>query len=200
MSETPMELPPLTEAIVQDIVYAWCYRAKHEVTVPNCGSVWGPEADVASMTRTRLGHAFEIKVSRSDWLAELRHIRGDCRCHEGRYDCAKFARAGTLTNAKSLAEETARMAEAGSNCCGRVPPSYFWVVTASGIVKDGELPDYAGLMEIEPYRFGAVQAHGYMVREVRPAPRLHRVKMLDNQLMAMARGVTLRYWKNGRAA
>ena len=194
------DLPPLTEALVQDVVYAWCYRAKHEITVPNCGAVWGPEADVASMTKARLGHAFEIKVSRADWLAELRHIRGDCRCHDGRHRCTKFARAETLADAKARAEETARMAEAGSNCCGLVPPSYFWMVTAPGIVKEGELPEFAGLMEIEPYRHGIVRAHGYMPREVRPAPRLHRVKLLDSQLLAMARGVTLRYWQHGRAA
>ena len=191
---------PLTEVIVQDVVYAWCYRAKHEITVPNCGSVWGPEADVVSMTKSRLGHAFEIKVSRSDWLAELRHIRGACNCHGGRYDCAKQDRAKTLADAKAIALEAERMAAKGSNCGGLVPPSYFWVVTAPGIVQDGELPEYAGLMEVEPFRHGAVKAHGHMVREVRPAPRLHRVKMLDSQLMAMARGVTLRYWQNGRAA
>lgn len=187
------DLPPLTEAIVQDVVYAWCYRAKHEITVPNCGSVWGPEADVASLTKSRLGHAFEIKVSRADWLAELRQIRGDRRC-------AKWYRAQTLANAKEEAKKTADLAAKGSNCCGLVPPSYFWLVTAPGIVRDDELPAYAGLMEIEPYRHGVVRAHGYMPREVRPAPRLHRVKLLDSQLLAMARGVTLRYWQHGRAA
>ncbi|PAU79174.1 hypothetical protein [Halomonas salipaludis] len=159
------ELPPLTEAVVQDVVYAWCARAKHEITIPNCGAVWGPEADVASVTKARLGHAFEIKVSRADWLAELRHIRGDCRCHDGRYRCAKFARAETLADAKAHALETARMAEAGSNCCGLVPPSYFWMVTAPGIVKEGELPEFAGLMEVVPYRHGTHQAHGYRVTE-----------------------------------
>ncbi|NYT74230.1 hypothetical protein HZU72_17605 [Halomonas sp. QX-2] len=184
--------PVLTEAIVQDVVYAYCAAAKHEITVPNCGSVWGPEADIASVTKARLGHAFEIKVSRADWLAELRQIRGE-------EQTAKWWRAKTLSNAKQQAAETARMAAAGSNCCGLVPPSYFWMVTAPGLIKREELPEYAGLMEIEPYRFGNVQSHGFMIREVRPAPRLHRVKLLDNQMMAMARGVTLRYWQQRRA-
>ncbi len=193
MSDIQSELPQLTEALVQDVVYAWCARAKHEITVPNCGSVWGPEADVASVTKACLGHAFEIKVSRADWLAELRQIRGEWRC-------AKWGRARTLANAKEEAQKTEAMAAKGSNCCGLVPPSYFWMVTAPGIIRDGELPEYAGLMEVEPYQHGWVKAHGYMIREVRPAPRLHRVKLLDSQLMAMARGVTLRYWQNGRAA
>lgn len=193
MSKEQAELPPLTEAIVQDVVYAWCYRAKHEITVPNCGSLWGAEADIASLTKTRLGHAFEIKVSRADWLAELRQIRGDKQC-------AKWGRAQTLSRAKEKADEVAALAATGSNCCGIVPPSYFWMVTAPGIIQGDELPEYAGLMEVEPYRFGVVKAHGYMVREVRPAPRLHRVKLLDSQVMAMARGVTLRYWQKGRTA
>lgn len=187
------ELAPLTEALVQDVIYAWCSSAKHEITVPNCGAVWGPEADVVSVTKARLGHEFEIKVSRSDWLSELRQIRGDRRC-------AKWYRAQTLANAKEEAKKTADLAAKGSNCCGLVPPSYFWLVTAPGIVRDDELPAYAGLMEVVPYRHGIHQAHGYRTAETRPAPRLHRVKLLDNQLMAMARGVTLRYWQQRRKA
>lgn len=187
------ELPPLTEAIVQDLVYASCKASKHEITVPNCGSVWGPEADVASITKSRLGHAYEIKVSRADWLSELRQIRGDSQT-------AKWWRAHVLASAKERAEKTASMHAAGSNCCGLVPPNYFWMVTAPGIVQDGELPEYAGLLEVEPYRFGDVKAHGYMLRQVKAAPRLHRVKQLDNQVMALARGVTLRYWQMRRGA
>lgn len=187
------DLPALTEAIVQDVVYAYCAAAKHEITVPNCGSVWGPEADIASVTKARLGHAFEIKVSRADWLAELRQIRGD-------EQTAKQGRAQVLANAKQHADKTAAMHARGSNCCGMVPPSYFWMVTAPGLIKSDELPEYAGLMEIEPFRFGSVKSHGYMVREVRPAPRLHSVKLLDKQVMAMARGVTLRYWQQRRSA
>ncbi|UQI41907.1 hypothetical protein [Vreelandella venusta] len=184
-------LPPLSEAIVQDVVYAYCSVAKHEITVPNCGSVWGAEADIASVTKSRLGHAFEIKVSRADWLSELRQIRGD-------EPTAKHGRALVLSSAKERAEKTAEMHAKGSNCCGRVPPNYFWMVTAPGIIQSDELPEYAGLMEIEPYRFGNVKCHGYMIREVRPAPRLHRVKLLDIQIMAMARGVSLRYWQQRR--
>ncbi|MBT2772944.1 hypothetical protein J7J47_11995 [Halomonas sp. ISL-60] len=185
------ELPALTEAIVQDVVYAYCAAAKHEITVPNCGSVWGPEADIASMTKARLGHAFEIKVSRGDWLAELRQIRGDAQT-------AKWWRAQVLASAGERAKKTADMHAQGSNCCGLVPPNYFWMVTAPGIVKPDELPEYAGLMEIEPEMAYRAQTHGYTVRELYPAPRLHRVKLLDNQIMALARGVTLRYWQQRR--
>jgi len=194
------DLPPLTEALVQDLIYAWCSRAKHEITVPNCGTAWGYDSDVASVTRSRLGHEFEVKVSRADWLAELRQIRGDT-------SCAKRSRARNLAMAGEIAKAVkAAHAEGRSHAVmdGRYhahpPPSYFWMVTTPGIIKLEELPDYAGLMEVEPYRQGWVKAHGYMLREARPAPRLHRVKMLDNQLMAMARGVTLRYWQQRRKA
>lgn len=141
-------------------------------------------------------------MSRADWLAELRQIRGEAQC-------AKRSRAQTLMNAKALAEAADEGVRQngrswGETPCGEaassVPPSYFWMVTAPGIIKDNELPEYAGLMEVVPSRPGCVQAHGYMTRKVKPAPRLHRVKMLDCQLMAMARGVTLRYWQNGRVA
>lgn len=195
------DLVPLTESIVQDVVYAWCSQAKHEITVPNCGAAWGPEADVASVTKARLGHEFEIKVSRADWLSELRQLRGDDHS-------AKWGRARALENAKERAEAARQAQKEGrswgmtpsGDYCSIVPPSYFWMVTAPGIIRADELPEYAGLMEVEPYRYGAHQAHGYRITEKRAAPRLHRVKMLDSQLMAMARGVSLRYWQQRRAS
>lgn len=179
----------LTESLAQDLVYSWCYQAGHEITVPNCGTAWGYESDVASMTRARLGHEFEIKVSRADWLAELRQVRGGTRC-------AKRSRAEALNRARDIARELQAAhkrgrphAVIGGRWYGFPPPNYFWMVTAAGIIREGELPAWAGLMEIQD------TARGYTLQTLRPAPRLHPMKMLDSQVMAMARGACLRYWQ-----
>lgn len=188
-------LQPLTEAIVQDVVYAYCYAAKHEITIPNCGTAFMYESDVASMTKTRFGHEFEVKVSRADWLAELRKIASED-------SNAKRSRARRLGKAKDIAEGLALAWKQGLECCGsdlnyaREPtPNYFWVVAAPCIVKPEELPEYAGLFEVEPYRHGNHKAHGYRLKQITAAPRLHRLKMTDRQVLAMARGITLRYWQ-----
>lgn len=183
------ELEPVTEALAQDLVWSWCKQSHHEITVPNCGMAWGYESDVASVTRARLGHEFEIKVSRADWLSELRQVRGERKT-------AKRERARALLMAREIAQELARVRQQGKHHAviggrwyGYAPPSYFWMVTAPDIIKPDELPDYAGLMEI------ATHPEGYRLRPIKPAPRLHTLKMNDAQLMAMARGVTLRYWQ-----
>lgn len=193
------ELPKLTEAIVQDVIYAHCEAAKHQITVPNCGTAFMYESDVASMTKTRFGHEFEVKVSRADWLAELRKIASD-------QSNAKRSRAKRLSNAAGIAKGLKEAWAEGKERCGSEflysqdpTPNYFWVVAAPGIVKPDELPVYAGLMEVEPYRFGNHKAHGYRLTQITAAPRLHALKMTDRQVLAMARGVSLRYWQQRRA-
>lgn len=188
------ELPKLTETTVQDAIYAYCQSRKHEITVPNCGTVFVYESDVASMTKSRIGHEFEVKVSRADWLAELRKIASP-------ESNAKRSRAARLNQAKGIADALKAAWTRGEIRCGSdfnytedPTPNYFWVVATPGIVKPDELPAYAGLMEVETYSFGN------RLVQVTPAPRLHSLKMTDRQVLAMARGVSLRYWQQRGAA
>lgn len=188
------ELPALTEAVVQDAIYAHCQSRNHEITVPNCGTVFLYESDVVSMTKSRAGHEFEVKVSRADWLAELRKIAST-------KSNAKRSRAARLNQAKDIANALKTAWARGEvrsgpefNYTEDPTPNYFWVVAKPGIVKPEELPAYAGLMEVETYSFGNRLA------QVTPAPRLHTLKMTDRQILAMARGVSLRYWQQRGAA
>lgn len=192
--------PKLTEAIVQDVIYAYCNSCKHEITVPNCGTVFMYESDVASMTKSRIGHEFEVKVSRADWLAELRKIASA-------ESNAKRSRAVRLRQAKAIASALKSAWQRGESRCGDdfnytqdPTPNHFWIVTVPGIVKPDEIPEYAGLMEVEPYRFGPYKAHGLRLNQIKAAPKLHTLKMTDRQVVAMARGVSLRYWQQRGAA
>lgn len=176
---------PLTEASIQDLVYRWCMESRHEITVPNCGTAWGFDSDIASVTRGLIGHEFEIKISRADWLSELRQINGESRTD-------KYRRAKRLRSADVIASAIAdrgagrRYVVVDGERCRQPPPNYFWMVAPPGVVKSDELPVYAGLMEVV----------GDRLHVIKSAPRLHPMKLTDRQLMAMARGATLRYWRS----
>lgn len=176
---------PLSEASVQDLVYRWCLKARHEITVPNCGMAWGFDSDVASVAKTLMGHEFEIKISRADWLSELRQINGESRTD-------KYRRAKRLRSAEAIASAIAdrgarrRYVVVDGERCSQPPPNHFWMVAPPGVVKPDELPAYAGMMEVAGDRLHVIKA----------APKLHPMKMTDRQLMAMARGATLRYWRS----
>lgn len=195
--------PALTESVVQDLLAIHCRGLKHDITVPNCG-VLGWESDLISLTRTRLAHDFEIKVSRADWLAECRKIRAG-RESEGPYSNPKAARAWYCSNAGDIAKQIrqhlrttnktgnyAHLADFAGHIVAHPGPAYFWMVTPHGVIADGELPEYAGHLVVED---GAL---GRYLREVRPAPRLHTLKMNDGDMLSMARGVTIRYWQQRR--
>ncbi len=184
---------PLKENVVQDVLYQWCLKVKHEMVVPNCGTVWYSESDLASMTKSGIGHEFEIKVTRSDWLSEHRKVNGTDRC-------SKLYRANQLRNAKAIAE---LVVEGSTMRCDkgmyhdRPGPNYFWIVAPPGVVKEEEIPDYAGYLEVVPDKRGT---HGYDIKKVKRAPMLHRKKQFMKQRMALARGLSLRYWNVRQAA
>ena len=191
--KTRKDVGPLSEAKVQALV-ASTICDTHEMTVPNIGTLWQWESDLASVTRSDYAHDFEIKISRADWLAERRKIA------QGGRGNAKANRDHMLRHAKAIeAEETnpkPRKTYVVPGKTSRItkgafyPPNYFWIVAPEGVIKDGELPDYAGLIEIRfDERFGV-----YDTITRRKAPRLHGLKIADRQWRAMARGLSVRVW------
>ncbi len=191
-TKTKKDVGPLSEARVQNLLAEMICHA-HEMTVPNIGTLWQWESDLASVTKTDLSHDFEIKISRADWLAEKRKIE------EAGGRNPKADRDHMLRYAKEIeAEEkndkprktyvipgkTRRMSKGAF-----YPPNYFWVVVPEGVVKDGELPDYAGLIEIT-----FDERRGYRTVTRKKAPRLHGLKIADRQWRSMARGLSVRVW------
>ncbi|MDX1532624.1 MAG: hypothetical protein R3230_00290 [Nitrosopumilaceae archaeon] len=149
----------------------FCFNKKHELIVPNITTLhdfW--EADLVSMTKSFFLHEFEIKTTRSDWLKEYRIIA------EGRNDGCKFRRAVALH--KQFNSDT----DLGSS------PNYFWVCAPSGVVKDDELPSYAGMIEV--YRFRKVDR----LKIIKPAPRLHSGKCSDKMIASMYRSLNFKFW------
>jgi len=124
----------------------------------------GWEADVAALTKTGFCHEFEIKVSRSDFLAD-------------------FAKGGYHGDKRNKHERMkARIHEKGCWI-----PNYFWFCSPIGVLKETDIPDYAGWFEIE---FIETDWHYYksslmVARERKRALRLHKNKT-DSQFLQTA--------------
>lgn len=168
-------LPTLTEALAQEALERHSRRKKHDLAIPNCAQLFGWESDLASVTRRGMTHDFEIKVTRADWLREIR-ARGE----------VKTSRHETLCTANAQAAERLRRPTQNSV---RLPPNYWWVAAPEGVVGDGELPDYAGQILLRP------SGKRWVADEIVPAPCLHRHPLPHGPLRALARGLSVRYWK-----
>jgi len=183
----------LTESTAQSALYKWCASKNHELVVPNCGMAFGWESDLVSVTKAGIAHEFEIKVSRSDWLAELRATR-DGKPGQN----PKASRALMLAGAAEIAGQLSKGGKAKlsndptgfSYYTSEAPPNYWWLATAEDVAKPEEVPEYAGHVVIIPGTHIRYQFH-----IEKQAPKLHGRKISDRQWRSLARGACLRYWQ-----
>ena len=66
----------MTEREIQAALYCDIVNRGHRYIVPNSG-VFGWEADMISCTRAGYINEWEIKISRSDFLADMKKIKGN---------------------------------------------------------------------------------------------------------------------------
>ena len=71
------------------------------------------------------------------------------------------------------------------------PPNHFWYAVPEGLISVDEVPHYAGLIEICTH---PDQQRVY-VKEIKPAPKLHKEKVSQMRLLSMVKGVEWRYWR-----
>lgn len=102
------------------------HRQHDHIVVPNVHAPW--ECDMLTITRAGYAHEFEIKVSRSDFLADFKKEK------------------------HSLYESGASRLKPSwhTNHPGLEIPGRFWFVTMEGIVKTEDIPAYAGWIEVRP--------------------------------------------------
>lgn len=114
----------MTERDMQNIVAFAVQQPRDLALVPNCGAL-GHEADLARLTDKRMLHEIEIKVSRSDFLADRKKVK--------RYK---------LDHPEHFASVGGR---------ARVP-HYFWYAVLADVATVDDLPKYAGLIVVDPRR------------------------------------------------
>lgn len=138
----------LSEGDIQRVLY-WRYGVGRDYSMPNV-HIFCNESDFVTITKAGYVDEYEIKISRSDFLADRKKHRH--KAYE--YLSPWNWREGWSGNETHI-YPNARY------------PNRFWYVTPVGLVAESDLPDFAGLIEITDNRF---------VNVIRKAPQLHKEK------------------------
>lgn len=148
----------------------------YEVGVPNCFTQHDNEADLFFIRNSGFTDEVEIKVSRSDLLSD------------------KNKRVWH----RNIAYDEFNWKEKGFEFCPSTKPkyealteglmsNYFWYAIKEGIGGIEDIPDFAGLLIIDPDGF---------VKVKRSPKRLHRNKLTDFEKYKIARKCFYRYLKS----
>ena len=158
----------MTEFEIQNIIYYKYLQHNSFLVLPN-SFVFGWEADIVVITRTLFIHEFEIKISRSDFLADLKKDK-----HE---DIKRYID-------KRSEDELGFHLELEYTRKIRKPANYFWYVCPEGVIKKEEIPAYAGLYYLK-WNTLYVQVK---------APRIHKEKIDPRDALQLCGSINGRYW------
>lgn len=138
------------------------------------------ECDVFEVTAAGFFREYEIKVSRNDFKNDAKKKK-----HVSPWVDQKFIEFKG-TKHKLLEARDVR------------GPVQFWFVVPRGLVRREEVPNWAGLIEAVEEKWedlGKEHRHVSLVRDVKPAPRLHDAK-LESRIRTHANGCC--YWRMHR--
>ena len=133
-----------------------------DVILPNTILYGLREMDLMAIMNSGYIYEYEIKTSRSDYSRDFREKRFKHRVMNGLYN-------GEESDWK------------------RHVANRFWFATPPGLARD--VPDYAGLVEVEMQNSNKVQI-------IKKAPLLHREKITQKQLMKACKRLMYPYWQN----
>jgi hypothetical protein len=139
-------------------------RWRRGFCLPNYTPAGWWECDVFELTAAGYFREYEIKLTRSDFLA----------------DRAKEKRLLWGLRVESKHQLLAQRSPRG--------PCRFWYVTPPGLVERAELPEWAGLIELADRGEGQRPKWRWDARAVVEAPTLHR-QPCDEKIIRHARGV-----------
>lgn len=149
-------------------------RYRRSTVCPNYTPVGWFECDVFELTAAGYFREFEIKLTRSDFLADVN------KC-QSRWNGQRTELGFTYENYYKHAALASR-SDAG--------PVEFWYVCPEGMIDIGELPEWAGLLECKSRAGRPASCMNMTV--VRRAPRLHDTKAYPG-VVAHAKGIF--YWR-----
>lgn len=144
-------------------------RNASKIVVPNFTPRGWWECDMWSLTRSDYAQEHEIKLTRSDFLA-------DAKKHKmmgTRYD--------RMTGTGQVVTKYAAMQAATHDAC----PKQFYYVTPRGMLFEDEIPEWAGLKELNS-RYGTVV--------IKKAPVLHKRKARESDIDRALWNLYYRYW------
>lgn len=139
------------------------WEKNHPIALYNSTRAYFWEADFLSITRSNFVHEYEIKRSRSDYLADFRN---------------KKAKHDSLKNKNIFNDWYGQR----KDTIPRIP-NYFWFVTCEDIEIDP--PDYAGWMKIKNHTTDRTDKILFP-EIIKPAPRLHKEKIPEKRIVRLA--------------
>lgn len=156
--------------ITSDEIEIYLYRRNHpcDPMIPRFELDDWFECDFLTVTQALYSREFEIKLDRADFLKDFK--KASSRYRRGHWRGKREKKHDRLANRDCV-------------------PNYFWFVTTEGIIREGELPPYAGHMIVTRSDDGVV--YGKVVKE---APRLHRNKLEVWQVDKIYRCFSFRFW------
>ena len=162
----------MTEKSVQLMLSHYCWIHSQRIRLPN-SSVFGWESDMVGVTKARISHEYEIKLSFSDFRADRKKKRHD---HIERF-------------VKGEREIVERIAWGEYKQEIYPPANYFWYVVSAEIAKKAkpELPLYAGLIVVSD-----------RLEISKAAPKLHRERLTDKQVWQILGSACGRFWSARR--
>lgn len=166
-----------TEAIIQDLL--WRHLPPREWVVPNVHHFeW--ESDLLTVLKSGRTEEYEIKCSRSDFLADQKKV-----------EKMEALTTGIITRTvydwqerrhKPVRQEKVRR------------PNRFTYVTAAGVATAEDIPAFAGWIELRHDGTSSILRHR------KKAPLLHSEKVTYGTLAGLGRKMMYRYWDGRRRA
>jgi len=139
--------PAKVKVTAKQIVSAlYRYQSNHPITLHEKMAFLNSyvTADFVTVTRAGQLYEFEVKVTRSDYLREVKKRRHEI--YHGKHCGGGFFKKPAHKNRFGT-----EIAERNVDMSRRDVPNRFWIVCPEGVVKDkDDLLDYAGLLIFDP--------------------------------------------------
>ncbi len=173
---------------VQQKQHAYCCSSTH--CVPNVG-----ECDFLSITKSGFLHEYEIKTSLADFKADFRNKPDKHKRMKGvPVSFGRYRRDEKLDLVR--AEDGKYIFDEGQEI-QKPFVNYFWFVCPEGLIKEDEVPDYAGLIYIKHHIYNEGQSNQWeetRASEMFSPKRFHNNKVGDKFIIKMLRSMMFKYF------
>ena len=179
----------MNEHKVQNRLYRDLWNGS-QLLVPNYTPAGWWECDMLQVTKSGYGIEHEIKLTRSDFMADAKKSKDDPAgwwkfCAE-RKKWSEENKGIAMKDRPPVPEQKQLNKHQLMAQGSPLGPKQFYYVTPEGLIDEGELPDFAGLKTFKDGR--------HKIKTVVKAPVLHKNKVSE-KVLEHARGVFYyRYW------
>ena len=150
-------------------------NTRYTLMAPNCYVGWSNEMDIVGWRKSGFIDEIEIKLSRSDFLADFNktsQVKFGMTKNQWGHEYADVRR---IPKHEALAD-------------GLSIPNYFSFLIPTRLVDKCEIPDHAGLYVFNPDMLGG------RIKTIKAAPRLHSRKFKGHTRQKVAEKMAWRYW------